>query len=53
VFELTDEQKKFLTDHGVSQSVVSQLDTLNQQQKQQIIQTLAPSTQQQIISKPQ
>ncbi|MGN6386139.1 MAG: hypothetical protein ACTHMT_07855, partial [Verrucomicrobiota bacterium] len=30
VFNLSDEQKKYLTDRGVSQSVVDQMATLNQ-----------------------
>jgi osmotically inducible lipoprotein OsmB len=40
VFELTEEQKRYLLDHGVSRNVVDQMLTLNQDRRNEL---LAPS----------
>jgi hypothetical protein len=37
IFELTPEQQKYLADHGVSQNVISQMDSINQDKKQQLL----------------
>ena len=37
VFELTSDQQKYLRDRGVSQNVISQMDTINQDKKQQLL----------------
>jgi len=37
VFELTSEQEKYLRDNGVSQYVISQMETINQAQRQQLL----------------
>jgi len=37
VFELTAEQQKYLTDQGISPRVVSSMQTINQDQKQQLL----------------
>src|SRR3954447_238440 len=37
VFELTSEQQKYLSDRGVSHYLISQMETVNQSQKQQIL----------------
>ena len=43
VFELTDEQKRYLTSHGVSQNVVNQMPELNQTVRNQLLQNQGPS----------
>jgi hypothetical protein len=43
VFELTDEQKRYLLDHGVSQNVVNQMADINRNVRDQLLQTHAPS----------
>jgi len=37
IFELTSEQRKYLADHGISQNVISQMESINQDKKQQIL----------------
>jgi len=37
VFELTSEQQKYLSDRGVDQNVISQMETINQDKRQQIL----------------
>jgi hypothetical protein len=37
VFELTPDQQKYLMDHGVSQAVISAMQTINQNKKQQLL----------------
>jgi hypothetical protein len=37
VFELTSDQQKYLRDHGVSQYVISQMESINQDKKQQLL----------------
>src|SRR3954471_4106838 len=37
VFELTSEQEKYLRDNGVSQNVISQMEAINQDRRQQIL----------------
>ena len=49
VFELTDDQKRYLTDHGVSQTVVNQMNDINRSVRQQLLQSQAPSG---VISSP-
>lgn len=51
VFALTDEQQKYLTDRGVSSSVVTQMQSLNKETRNQLLnQTNQPSG---VISHPQ
>jgi hypothetical protein len=38
VFELTDQQRQYLRNHGVSQSVVGQMENLNREQRDKVIQ---------------
>jgi osmotically inducible lipoprotein OsmB len=47
LFELTDEQKRYLLDRGVSQSVVDQMLTLNQDRKNEV-----PSTTNPVVGRP-
>jgi|ERR1043166_7136821 hypothetical protein len=49
VFELTDDQKRYLTDHGVSQAVVNQMNDINRSVRQQLLQSQTPSG---VISSP-
>jgi hypothetical protein len=37
VFELTSEQEKYLRDNGISQTVIAQMETINQDKRQQIL----------------
>jgi Glycine zipper 2TM domain len=37
VFELTTEQEKYLRDNGISQNVIAQMETINQDKRQQIL----------------
>ena len=43
VFELTDQQKKYLQDHGVSQNVINQMADINRAAREQLLQSQAPS----------
>jgi hypothetical protein len=43
VFELTDEQRKYLRDHGVPQSIVDQISEINRSVRDQLLQSQAPS----------
>jgi hypothetical protein len=43
VFELTDQQKKYLQDHGVSPNVVNQMNEINRTARDQLLQSQAPS----------
>ena len=37
IFELSSDQEKYLRDRGVSQNVISQMESLNQDKKQQLL----------------
>ena len=37
IFELTAEQEKYLRDNGVSQNVISQMESINQERRQQLL----------------
>ena len=43
VFELTDEQKRYLVDHGVSQNIVNQMSDINRTAREQLLRGQAPS----------
>jgi len=49
VFELTDQQKKYLQDHGVSPNVVNQMSEINRTLRDQLLQSQQPSG---VISSP-
>src|SRR5436190_198799 len=49
VFELTDQQKKFLQDKGVHQNVVSQMTEINRSARDRLLQSQSSS----VISSPQ
>ncbi len=48
VFELTPDQKKYLTDRGVSPEVVAQMEEINKEERQQLLN----ATSQDVISQP-
>ncbi len=52
VFELTDEQKSYLTSHGVSNNVVNQMPNLNQAARNQLLQTLQSQPSSSVIGSP-
>jgi hypothetical protein len=50
VFELTSQQRQFLLNNGLSRNVVDQLETLNREQREQVLQS---STRDDVIGRPQ